>query len=262
MKLTCAALLLLLASPAFTQKIEKYYDFQWKETDASHARFYSLMEHTDTGWHRQDYFLHGPSLQMEGWYEDSACKLPWGKFVYAYPNKMVESTGRYLHHKKQGLWLTFYPDGMMADSTMYDSGEPTGTTLHWHHTGYPSDSCVYNIDGSGVQVGWFDNGNPSYAGMLSEGRQKHGKWKYFHKNGFVSAFEFYDHGKFLDKNYFDETGQPMTDTTSKDRDAGFKGGVTAWFKYLDKHLYFPPNYDITNSDQAAVVISLSVDEDG
>ena len=263
MKLTPLILLLLTTVSAFAQKIQKFYDYQWKETDAAHARFYSVIESTDSGWHRLDFFLHEPSsLQMEGWFEDTASKVGNGKFTYVYPNKKTSSTGYNLHGKKQGLWFSFHPNGMMSDSTVYDNGNQIGTSLSWYANGYISDSSVLQKDGSGVQAGWFDNGKVSYAGMLSAGRQKHGKWKYYHKNGQVSAIEIYDQGKLLDKQYFDETGTALTDTTTKDRKAAFKGGPKDWLKYLDNHLTFPENYKIINSDLAVVELTMTVDEDG
>ena len=247
---------------AFGQKTSKFYDFQWRPSDAAHARFYSEMEYTDSGWHRTDYYLHGPILQMEGWYEDSTCKIATGRFIYFYPDKKLEMTGRYAHNKKEGLWLTFHYNGMMADSTVYAGGKPIGTRMAWHPNGMTSDSAIYQPDGSGVEVTWFDNGNPSSAGRYAPDYKMHGKWQFFHSNGKVSAFEMYDHGKFVDKQYFDETGQPIIDTTTKDRTASFKGGNAGWLKYLNNHLDFPANYQITNSDEAAVIVSGTIDEDG
>ena len=39
----------------------------------------------------------------------------------------------------------------MSDSTVYDNGNPIGTSLSWHPNGYTADSAVYAADGSGVQ---------------------------------------------------------------------------------------------------------------
>jgi|GEM_PF-5118928 len=71
MKLTPFIVLLLATSCAIAQRSERFYDYQWKQTDVAHARFYSVRELTDSGWHQQDYFLHEPSsLQMEGWFDN------------------------------------------------------------------------------------------------------------------------------------------------------------------------------------------------
>lgn len=262
MKLPPLTILLLLTVASNAQKSLHYYDFQWKECEVAHARFLTTIEHTDSGWHRIDYYLvKTTALQMDGWYLDSAEKVPVGKFLYAYPDQKIQMKGRYFNGKKQGTWLTYHFNGMMADSTTYLFGDPAGTSLRWYPNGYSADSAIHNPDGSGVEVTWFDNGNVSSAGRYSEGRKMHGKWQFFHKNGKLSAIELYDHGRLLQKQYYDEDGQSMADTTSKDRLAVFKGGVDDWLKYLDHHLRFP-SYTITNSDQAAVVVSFTVDEDG
>lgn len=59
-----AGLLCTLGSTA--QKTQKFYDFQWNEADIAHARFTAVTELTDSGWHRQDFYIKGPSLQMDG----------------------------------------------------------------------------------------------------------------------------------------------------------------------------------------------------
>jgi hypothetical protein len=43
-------------------------------------------------------------------------------------------TGYNLHGKRQGLWLSFHPNGMLSDSTVYDNGNQIGTSLSWYAT--------------------------------------------------------------------------------------------------------------------------------
>ncbi len=263
MKLLTLTVLLVLAMTTYAQKSIRYYNFQWKVCEVAHARFLTITEHTDSGWHRINYYLvKTPKLKMDGWYLDSAQKIPVGQFVYVYPDQKLEMKGRYFNGRKKGTWLTYHPNGMVADSTTYLAGNPVGTSLRWYPNGYPADSSVHNPDGSGVEVTWFDNGNPSSAGLFATGRKMHGKWQFFHKNGKLSAVELYDHGQLTQKQYYDESGQPIDDTASTDRPAAFKGGDDAWSKYLDNHLHFPDHTTITNSDQAAVVVSFTIDEDG
>lgn len=262
MKTTLLPILLILSSAVTAQKITSYYDFQWKQTDVSHARFVSILEHTDSGWHRLDYYVQGPVLQMEGWYEDSACKIRNGKFVYGYPDKKLESTGYYVHNKRQGLCLSYHPNGMMADSGVYEAGKVVGSSMRWYSNGFPSDSAGYHADGSSIEVEWFDNGNPAAAGVWAAGHKRHGRWQFFHSNGQVSAVELYDHGQLVQKQYFDENGQALIDTTTRDHKCTFGKDSTAWLKYLSKNLMFPPDYKITNGDLAAVVVTFTVDADG
>jgi len=244
------------------QKIEKYYDYSWKECDLSSARFYAHIEKTDSGWHRSDYFIHERKLQMDGTFEDADCKVSNGRFYYFHANGVIESTGNYVHGKREGLWLRNHSNGMMSDSTVYLNGRPFGTAMSWYENGYLHDSAAWNEDGSGVEVSWFDNGIPSSAGRYGAGQKETGKWQFFHSNGNLSASENYVNGVLTDKQYFDEQGNKINNTTSNDRDAVFKGGLKAWQKYLTKQLYFPSEYKIVNSDKAVVVISYIIDEDG
>jgi hypothetical protein len=121
---------------------------------------------------------------------------------------------------------------------------------------------VWNADGSGVGIRWFDNGSVSSAGLYASDRKANGKWQFFHKNGKPAAIEIYNDGALVNKQYFDENGNNIPDTANKDHIAEFPGGNNAWLKYLQKHLYFPDQYQIKNSDHAVVVVTFTVDEDG
>jgi TonB family protein len=253
--------ILALWNCSHAQKIEKYFDFRWKECPANEARFYALIENTDSGWVRHDYFLREKKVQMIGKYKDSACKISDGYFYFFHANGLLQSTGRYLNNKKNGLWIGVHPNGAMSDSTMYDEGEPTGTSIQWHSNGYISDSTVYKDDGTAVAVSWFDDGGVSSAGRLNMNKY-HGKWQFFHRNGKLSASEIYDNGKLVDRKYFSEDGTAMSDTTDKTNPPTFQGGIPGWIKYLEKKLYFPANYQIVNGDKAVVVINFTIDETG
>ena len=244
------------------QHYERYYNYKWQPCEPIQARFYTELNKKDSLWERKDYFIHEQSLQMSGSYTDTTCKIAEGHFEYYYSNRRLQSVGSYKNGKKDGLWLDYYPNQMMQDSIVYVDGNRSGTTLWWHPNGYMRDSAVWNSDGSGVEISWFDNGNPSSAGRYSAGNNQHGKWQYFHKNGKPSAIELYDKGSLVDKKYFDEDGNPLSDTTSRDRPAEFVGGNAAWLKYLTKHVYFPTQYKFDNADKAVVVVEATVDEDG
>jgi antitoxin component YwqK of YwqJK toxin-antitoxin module len=264
-KLIPLAILLLWTTCATAQQTTRYYNIDRKESDAKHARFVSINERTDSGWHRRDYYFEKSlSPEMDGWYEDSTEKIRTGIFNWFYPDKKLSISGRYLQGKKQGAWLKYHPNGMVADSTQYEAGNPIGTSFSWYPNGTPSDSSLYHADGSGTEVTWFDNGNPSSAGVYAAGRLMQGEWKFYHKNGQVSAIELYNQGTLVQKDYYDENGNQVTDTSNRERTATLRGDLTGqtWLRYLQKNLEFPRNYKITNSDEAAVGVTFTIDEDG
>jgi antitoxin component YwqK of YwqJK toxin-antitoxin module len=262
MKFLYLFLLTILSFSARAQKVEKFYDEHWHETDPHIACFYSVGEQTDSGWHRRDYYIHASSLQMNGYFTDSTCKTQTGKFSFYYANKRLEYRGRYQNGQKEGLWESFYGNGMLQDSTVYAGGKPVGVSLGWYRNGFPADSANWNADGSGLKVSWFENGNPASAGRYAEGGKQHGKWQYFHDDGKISAIELYDHGVLKNKSYFDDRGVPVTDTTDKTQAAAFPGGQAAWIKFISNVLYFPPGYKILNGEQIVVEISATIDEQG
>jgi hypothetical protein len=201
-------------------------------------------------------------LQMKGLYKDSTSKYAIGYFYHFYANGKLQSVGRYEDNKRQGLWLSYHSNGYIKDSTVYDYGEARGIALRWHNNGFMSDSISYNADGTAVSVSWFDDGSLSSAGRLNYVNQPNGKWQFFHQNGKLSSLETYDNGKLVEKNYFDEKGDLMSDNTDKSHGAEFIGGIPKWMDYLKSKLYFPPGYKIVNGDKALMVVEFTIDEKG
>lgn len=261
MKAIIIFFLLTLSIPSFSQKIEKFYTYDWKETTAPYARFYALIEKQDSLWQRRDYYIYERKLQMEGYYKDSNCSIAHGAFRYYHSNGRLESAGKYTDGKKSGTWLGYHSNGMMEDSMSFQNGKITGIYLGWHRNGYQSDSAFYLPDGSGTAISWFDNGVPSHAGKYTAETKPHGTWTFFHRNGKLSSREVYDHGKLLSMICYDEKGQP-DDTIGTDRPAEFPGGIKGWQKFMNRHLYFPDQYTIVNSDKIVVVIIAQIDEEG
>lgn len=262
MLFTCLTAVFITSISA--QKIEKFYNYKWEEVGSpALARFYSITEKKDSVWDRKDFYLRESKLQMQGFYKDQNADTPHGHFSYFHSNGNLLSHGQYINGKKTGLWLSFHTNQMMSDSVFYDeSGRVIGTRVGWHSNGYMSDSTFIQPDGSGIRIGWFDNGIVSEAGYFGPGHKQKGKWKYFHSNGQLSSLELYDNGKLVNKEYFDENGVKQNDTTNRDRNAMYPGGMKAWQKHLEKKMYFPPQYKITNSDQVVVIVSWQVDEEG
>lgn len=246
------------------QKIEKYYDYKWQPvSEPSTARFYALIEKEDSVWSREDYYLREAKLQMKGFYKDADCKIEHGPFLYFHRNGRLETRGQYVNGKKFGTWVGFHENGMISDSMNYnENGWVMGMRLAWHDDGMMADSTFIQPDGSAVSIRWWQSGFPSEAGYYSKGFLQHGKWQYWHSNGQLASLEIFDHGKLVNKEYFDENGVKQSDTTNRDRIAGFPGGLKAWQKYLYKNLYFPEQYKITNADQAIVLVRFAVNENG
>ena len=261
MKSICWIACLLTCLHATAQKTETYYDYKWKPCDPLKARFYSVLQKTDSGWLRYDYFLAGLKLQMKALFADSTCKIHNGQSIFVYANGQVSSIGRQLYNKQVGVCVSYHSNGMMSDSATYSYGKPVGNKMSWWPNGTLSDSIAHINDSMDVEVGWFDNGVPSQAGYLLNGNM-HGKWKFYHRNGQLSAIENYDHGNALTKAWFKEDGSAQMDTSNTNKDAVFQKGVYDWVNWLSKKLFWPSGYQFSNGDQAVVVVAITLNEDG
>ncbi len=256
--------LLLLPIIGMAQKKSEplFFDWQWKPCDISLARFAGIINKTDSGWQRSDYYLSNNSPQMTGLYLDSACKRKNGYFKYYYYSGLPSSVGQYSNNKKNGLWLSYHSNGMMSDSTNYINGVAVGTALKWHSNGYLADSIEYTSAGTGVNVGWFSNGNTAYAGRFSGDTVLEGRWQFFNFNGNLAAKETFSNGKVISAEYYDEAGVITTELQYKNSDAAFKGGLNGWKKYLLNKLQFPNGYKLVNTNIITVVVSFMVNEEG
>jgi len=256
-------LVYFLLFPCSAQKITRYYDYDWRPVENPvYARFVSVIEWKDSVWERNDYFIKERSLQMKGFYADSACRIANGLFTYYHPNRVLSGQGNYVFNQKEGLWLHYHSNGMLDDSVVYRNGKPIGVSLGYHKNGYISDSSVYNSDGSGMQITWFDDGAPASAGLFGPGRRRKGKWRYYFHSGAVACVEEYDNGKLTDRKYFTEFAEQIGDSTNTNRPAAFPKGKEAWVRYLQKKLYFPSEYKIVNAEKVVVVLEATVNEDG
>ncbi|MGH2646294.1 MAG: toxin-antitoxin system YwqK family antitoxin, partial [Ginsengibacter sp.] len=246
---------ILFSVAVFSQKkIEHYYNYYGRECPVDDARFYSLEIKTDSGWYKTDYYVSLKKLEKVCLYKDQDDKIPNGTYYSFYCTGALESAGKYIDGKKSGTWINYFPDRSMKDSLNFDNGHPVGISWGWYNDGSPRDSLNIDANGNGVYISWFNNGNPSSAGRYVDFDKQQGKWQYFHKNGKVSSLEVYNHDTLIDKNYFDEDGNPMSDTTSNDRPAQFAGGEQAWEKYFEKNVYYPSGYKFKDGYQAEVTV--------
>jgi antitoxin component YwqK of YwqJK toxin-antitoxin module len=261
MKLALTVIGSIFLIGTYAQKIETYYDHNWKPCKSEDARFYSIKQKTDSGWLRKDYFVSGLKLQMQALYSDSACKIMNGYGYYYYPSGMPEIVGRKVNGKNEGICMSFHPNGMMRDSGNYKNGLVIGYKLGWHSNGYTADSINTINDSMQTKVSWFDNGSLSAAGYTKHNK-KYGKWKYYHKNGNIASEEvFYD--DILQRIVqYKEDGSLQKDTSTLEIEASFKGGRNGWKKYLEDKLYWPYGYTFTKGTKAVVNINLTINEEG
>jgi antitoxin component YwqK of YwqJK toxin-antitoxin module len=261
MKFTLLLFMLALYCTSSGQTKETYYDFFWKESTPENATYYSIKLKTDSGWLQSDYYIRTKKLQMSALFSDEASKIHNGHAYFFYANGLPSIVGTMINNKQEGVCVSYHPNGMMSDSALFKNGKVVDKRFRWHSNGTMADSISRINDSSYVQIGWFEDGKISHAGYLVN-EKKHGRWKYFHYNGQVSALETHDKGKLSKAEYFDEQGQLLKDTSMVNRDASILGGQAAWTKYLQRNLYWPKGLEFNTPASVTVGISFWVDENG
>lgn len=261
MKFAFAVYCLFVCYCVSGQKTELYFDHLWKSCDPSAARFIGILESTDSGWFRQDYFASSRKIQMQALFEDKDCKIHNGDAIYFHANGQLSEMSRWIHGKREGPCVEYYSNGAMSDSATYRNGIPVGNHYRWHRNSYLADSISHANDTLDVKVSWFDDGTLAAAGFLLRD-SLFGKWKYYRHNGEISAVVVYDNGKVLSKVFFNEDGSPVNEKDNPDKDAQFEGGSNKWMKYLEKNAYWPPGLEFNEDVSAAVVVDFDIDEEG
>lgn len=249
-----------LLSPA-QKVVETYYDYSWQVTNKQDASFWSVARKTDSGWHKKVYYLRSNTTYLEGLYNDVEGAIPDGYVSWYYSSGTLKSTGKYQKGKKAGLWLSYYADGIIQDSIVYNKGERQAAKS-WFPNGVLKDTMVLDEDGNGDFISWYDNGRLSSAGRVIKFYYHADQWKYYHKNGKLAANLAYNHrtDKIMDSRYFDESG--TVGKALKDRDASFPGGMTAWNQYLEKNVVIPAGFNLEGTDKATVVVHAFINTEG
>ena len=93
---------------------------------------------------------------------------------------------------KQGIWKRYYEDDTLFTISRYSDGMPVGTTSTYYSNGARKAAVVHTGNRS-MMKGFHDNDTVMVQGGYVN-LQKDGTWKYFRKNGNLSAVESYKSG--------------------------------------------------------------------
>jgi antitoxin component YwqK of YwqJK toxin-antitoxin module len=153
MKITGLLFLLFTSHYVFAQKTEAFYDYFWKPTTPENARYFSIIEKTDSGWLHSDYYISTKQLQMRALFADEAGKIRNGNSLYFFANGRPSVVGRIVNNKQEGVCVRYHSNGMLSDSAFFRNGQVVDTRFRWHRNGYIADSIRKVNDSMYVQVG-------------------------------------------------------------------------------------------------------------
>lgn len=146
----------------------------------------------------------------EGWWgEDSLYHV-----IDRYITGERKMTGSYLTAKceiKQGLFVYYFLSGGKQEQISYVDDHPVGSYKSWDLSGEVDGS----YDETGQKMGrWMakhDATTLSYEGSYLGGKRE-GEWKWYHKNGQLSAFAVFQGGDLRKATYWNEKGKQIKGT--------------------------------------------------
>ena len=237
-----------------------FYNANWKKVDQSEGVYFSLVNKVDSLWLRQDYYSNNRKLQETGYYEDSSTKIKVGLHTYYHPNGIPKHLLNYTNNIINGSSVEYYSNGMIMDSTNYIYGVPVNICSKWYPSGNPKLEMRLDSmrEGSGIVIGWFDNGVVSFKGRLEHGFRKIGPWTYYHENGNKASvvnypktngellynsteikydkFESFSYDssiKYISKICYDENGIEQNACEIVNSDALYYKNTNFWHQYLE-----------------------------
>jgi len=262
-KLLLCCILVLYTIILFAQKTRIYFNYNWKPSAEEEAFYFSDLEKKDTAWYRADYSMTTGQLLKHGFYKDADCTIRHGVFEYFFGNGEIRSVEVYHNNYKQGTHYAIYPNRMISDSFQFKNDIPYGLCSSWYPSGNPGTEMQLDTlgRGSGIVIGFFDNGVVSFKGKLAAGLRKTGNWFYYHPNGQRAAVLQYGNQDsnstaVAPKIKYDEYEQAYYDSTIVYQNAicydtngvqqttcniintkpEYPGGLQAWTNYLSSLL--------------------------
>lgn len=91
-----------------------------------------------------------------------------GEQTYYHKSGAVEMRGMMKDNKRDGLWKSFYDNGLPWSETTFKDGKKNGKTTTW-----------------------YENGQKRYEGFFTNDVES-GRWVYWHEDGSIAGTQNYD----------------------------------------------------------------------
>jgi TonB family protein len=247
-----------------TDTVYTFYDWQWKAITTGNPSYFSAVWPEKGKWHRQDYYYPANKLQMDGIYQDKACKIGDGVFTWYETNGMMYDSVLYTAGKKEGIQKSWNRDGYQTSVEKWKNGLPVDSAF-WFSVpdGKITAYRITDEKGNGIYRSLLADGK----GTANEGRyaggKKTGKWIYRDGNNIIGVEAFFSNDSVKSITCFNEKGEPETNKTDCEieRAAKFKGGLDAWRSYLEKNLRYPASAE-KKKVEGVVRVQFIIDKEG
>lgn len=224
---------------------------------------YSYIEHKwpeDGLWHVQLFYFPEKQLYADFFYKDSMRKERTGVYLQYYPNGIMSDSGFYVSNKKEDAYFTWYDNRKKKSFFHFKNGLPVDTCTTWNAEGHVIRQSITNEVGSGVVQQFYPNGKLRASGQIMEGVAE-GNWQFKREDGTALMNVTFVKDSIVSKNCFDTLGQPLQGECIYERQASFPGGNDGWRQFLIQNFRYPSEAR-RNDISGTVKVKFQVDIDG
>jgi len=119
----------------------------------------------------------------------------WFYFSDKYKNN-ISQEGTFLDNKKEGIWITYSPNGNIRTYMTYKKGVINGEAKIYNRDGVLQEAGKW--DGNkwtGEYKFFYDNGNPEYIWTYNENGERTGIQQYFYEDNNLKIEGYWENGK-------------------------------------------------------------------
>jgi antitoxin component YwqK of YwqJK toxin-antitoxin module len=133
-------------------------------------------------------------------------------------NKEIVEQGAYKANKKDGWWVSYYPNGNVKHKITFKTGKANGPAVFYYENGLVSEEGIWDVDHwVGNYKFYHENGSMAYDWNYDDSGKRTGSQKYYHKNGTLKYTGVWNKGKATGTlKIFNDEGKLITERVYND----------------------------------------------
>lgn len=201
------------------------------------------------------------NLIRDAYYSDETLKENDGLWLTYYANGMMKDSGLYVNNKRQGKFMGWYEDGMERLNEQFKNGYPTDTCLHFFKEGQLASLSITDSFGNGMAQVYYPSGKVKMIGRLHEGKREE-SWLLKREDGSKLMQLNYLQDSITMTQCFNETGNAIIEGNCIfEQPAKFPGGNKNWSVFLSRNLKYP-NAAVDGNIEEIVRVQFVIAKDG
>lgn len=207
------------------------------------------------------FFADSGTISRIAEYSDKALKVKDGLYVTFYRDGMMKDSGYYVDNKKQGIHSGWYDDGSQHYTKQFKNDLPIDTGYTFRNDGSMASVSITDTFGNGIYQQYHQSGKVMLMGRLLGG-ERNGIWQLKREDGTKRMELSYLKDSITQTVCYDADGiKRLSGDCVFEKPASYPGGIQRWTTFLQKNLKYP-DFAIDNNIEGVVAVQFIVDKEG